>query len=232
MTLRNLNIAPRASLGFGLVALLVLLLGSFSLLQMTEMHKQSEQVDENWLPSIMSLGDVSQDLLRLRALTLRLLLNTDETRTQRNLTSVETLRSKLGEAQSNYEKLIFSTEETGLYQRFKQAESSYLQEQSKIVEAMRRNDRDAALAVAEGSLNDHADSMAKALVDLSELNRFGATAAAKNANEVFASARLWVIVMIVLALGLTVLLALLLTRSIVSPLSEAVRVAEVVRAVT
>jgi methyl-accepting chemotaxis protein len=228
MTLRNLNIAPRASLGFGLVALLVLLLGSFSLLQMTEMHKQSEQVDENWLPSIMSLGDVSQDLLRLRALTLRLLLNTDETRTQRNLTSVETLRSKLGEAQSNYEKLIFSTEETGLYQRFKQAESSYLQEQSKIVEAMRRNDRDAALAVAEGSLNDHADSMAKALVDLSELNRFGATAAAKNANEVFASARLWVIVMIVLALGLTVLLALLLTRSIVSPLSEAVRVAEVV----
>jgi methyl-accepting chemotaxis protein len=228
MTLRNLNIAPRASLGFGLVALLVLLLGSFSLLQMTEMHKQSEQVDENWLPSIMSLGDVSQDLLRLRALTLRLLLNTDETRTQRNLTSVETLRSKLGEAQSNYEKLISSTEETGLYQRFKQAESSYLQEQSKIVEAMRRNDRDAALAVAEGSLNDHADSMAKALVDLSELNRFGATAAAKNANEVFASARLWVIVMIVLALGLTVLLALLLTRSIVSPLSEAVRVAEVV----
>ena len=228
MTLRNLNIAPRASLGFGLVALLVLLLGSFSLLQMTEMHKQSEQVDENWLPSIMSLGDVSQDLLRLRALTLRLLLNTDETRTQRNLTSVETLRSKLGEAQSNYEKLISSTEEAGLYQRFKQAESSYLQEQSKIVEAMRRNDRDAALAVAEGSLNDHADSMAKALVDLSELNRFGATAAAKNANEVFASARLWVIVMIVLALGLTVLLALLLTRSIVSPLSEAVRVAEVV----
>jgi methyl-accepting chemotaxis protein len=228
MTLRNLNIAPRASLGFGLVALLVLLLGSFSLLQMTEMHKQSEQVDENWLPSIMSLGDVSQDLLRLRALTLRLLLNTDEIRTQQNLTSVETLRSKLGEAQSNYEKLISSTEEKGLYQRFKQAESSYLQEQSKIVEAMRRNDRDAALAVAEGSLNDHADSMAKALVDLSELNRFGATAAAKNANEVFASARLWVIVMIVLALGLTVLLALLLTRSIVSPLSEAVRVAEVV----
>lgn len=31
MSLRNLSIAPRASLGFGLVALLVLLLGAFSL---------------------------------------------------------------------------------------------------------------------------------------------------------------------------------------------------------
>ena len=42
MSLRNLSIAPRAALGFGLVALLVLLLGAFSLLQMSEMRKQSE----------------------------------------------------------------------------------------------------------------------------------------------------------------------------------------------
>ena len=34
MSLNNMNIAPRASLGFGLVALIVLLLGGFSLMQM------------------------------------------------------------------------------------------------------------------------------------------------------------------------------------------------------
>ncbi|MDO9618037.1 MAG: methyl-accepting chemotaxis protein [Pseudomonas sp.] len=231
MTLRNLNIAPRASLGFGLVALLVLILGGFSLLQMAEMNKQSEQVNENWLPSILSLGEMNQDVLRLRALTLRLMLNTDEAITQQNLARVEELRSMLGKAQGNYEKLISSAEEKSAYGRFKQAEGNYLQEQRKIVEAVRQSDLDAALAVANGSLNGHADSMAKALTELSELNRLGATAAAKTADEVFASARLWVIVMIVmiaLALGLTVILALLLTRSIVAPLTEAVRVAEVV----
>ncbi|MDP2447587.1 methyl-accepting chemotaxis protein [Pseudomonas sp.] len=228
MTLRNLNIAPRASLGFGLVALLVLILGGFSLLQMAEMNKQSEQVNENWLPSILSLGEMNQDVLRLRALTLRLMLNTDEAITQQNLARVEELRSMLGKAQGNYEKLISSAEEKSAYGRFKQAEGNYLQEQRKIVEAVRQSDLDAALAVANGSLNGHADSMAKALTELSELNRLGATAAAKTADEVFASARLWVIVMIALALGLTVILALLLTRSIVAPLTEAVRVAEVV----
>ena len=75
MSLRNLSIAPRAALGFGLVALLVLLLGAFSLLQMTEMRKQSEAVDQDWLPSVMALGEVSQDILRLRSVTLRLMLN-------------------------------------------------------------------------------------------------------------------------------------------------------------
>ncbi|MCR4510230.1 methyl-accepting chemotaxis protein [Pseudomonas sp. 32.2.56] len=228
MTLRNLNIAPRASLGFGLVALLVLVLGGFSLLQMAEMNKQSEQVNENWLPSILSLGEMSQDVLRLRALTLRLMLNSDESMARQNLARVEELRSHLGKAQGTYEKLISSAEERSAYGRFKLAESSYLQEQSKIVEAIRQNDLDAALAVANGPLNGHADSMAKALVELSEINRVGAGAAADAAEAVFTSARIWVILMIALALGLTVILALLLTRSIVSPLSEAVRVAEVV----
>ncbi|PKM26541.1 MAG: methyl-accepting chemotaxis protein [Gammaproteobacteria bacterium HGW-Gammaproteobacteria-13] len=228
MTLRNLNIAPRASLGFGLVALLVLILGGFSLLQMAEMNKQSEQVNENWLPSILSLGEMNQDVLRLRALTLRLMLNTDEAMTRQNLTRAEELKGMLGKAQGTYEKLISSAEEKSAYGRFKQAEGNYLQEQSKIVDAIRQGDRDAALAVANGPLNGHADSMAKALVELSELNRVGANAAADAADAVFASARLWVMVMIALALGLTVILALLLTRSIVAPLTEAVRVAEVV----
>ncbi|WP_298188468.1 methyl-accepting chemotaxis protein [uncultured Pseudomonas sp.] len=228
MTLRNLNIAPRASLGFGLVALLVLLLGSFSLLQMAEMNKQSDQINGNWLPSILSLGEMNQDILRLRALTLRMLASYEETVVADTLPRIEELRNMLEKAQADYEKLIVTAEERTVYERFKQGEYAYLQEQRKIVDAMRQNDASAARAVMEGSINSHADSMAKALNDLSVLNREGATAAAKSSDEVFASARLWVITMIVLAVLLTVVLALLLTRSIVAPLAEAVRVAEVV----
>lgn len=228
MTLRNLNIAPRASLGFGLVALLLLLLGGFSLLQMAEMNKDSGQVNDNWLPSVLSLGEMNQDILQLRALTLRLMLNTDEAITRQNLARVEELRDVLSKADGGYETLISSAEEKALYDSFKQAESSYLQEQSKVIEAVRQNDLDAALAVANGPLNSHADSMAKALAGLLSINRSGATAAAEDADKVFARARLWVIVMIAVAFGLTVILALLLTRSIVAPLTEAVRIAEVV----
>ncbi|MGE6791150.1 methyl-accepting chemotaxis protein [Pseudomonas guineae] len=228
MTLRNLNIAPRASLGFGLLALLVLLLGSFSLLQMAEINKKSEEINGNWLPSILSLGEINQDILRIRALTLRSMLNHDDGMTQQNLASINELVGKLNVAQDSYERLIASSEEKAIFDRFKQAQGGYFQEQRKILEALRQNDLDAALAVASGSLNAHADGMAKALSDLSVLNRTSATAAADSAAEVFASARFWVVAMIVLALLLTVVLALLLTRSIVAPLIEAVKVAEVV----
>ena len=106
MSLRNLSIAPRAALGFGLVALLVLLLGAFSLLQMSEMRKQSEAVDQDWLPSVMALGEVSQNILRLRAVTLRLLLSREPDELQRNLRLADELRTELSAADSSNQKLI------------------------------------------------------------------------------------------------------------------------------
>ena len=192
------------------------------------MNKQSESVNGNWLPAILSLGDMNQNILRLRTLTLRLLVTSDESLIKQDLDRIKGLRDSLDEAQKSYESVISTEEEAASYENFKQAKLSYLQEQSKITAAMQQSDRDAAIEVTNGTLNSHADSMAKALVELSEVNRLGATTAADTSSEVFTSARMWVIVMIVLALGLTVILAMIFTRSIVAPLAEVVQVAEVV----
>ena len=228
MSLRNFSIAPRAALGFGLVALLVVLLGIFSLTQMGEMREQSDEINENWLPSVLAIGDVSKDVLRLRAITLRSMLNRDSAEVQANLRLAEELRASLAKNQGIYEQLISSSEERSIYDEFKRSEAAYLQEQSRIMESVRQGNFDAAIEMAGGVLNQHADAMMQGLVKLTELNRVSALAAGESAKEVAESSRIWVIAMMVLATLVTVVLAMLLTRSIVAPLSEAVRVAEVV----
>jgi methyl-accepting chemotaxis protein len=195
---------------------------------MGEMDERSDEINENWLPSVLAIGDVSKDILRLRAISLRLMLNRDPAQVQSNLRLAEELRASLAKNQGTYEQLISSAEERGIYEEFKRAESAYLQEQSRIVESVRQGNFDAAIEVAGGSLNQHADAMLQGLGKLTELNRVGAVAAGEAVNDVTESARIWVIAMIILATLVTVALALLLTRSIVKPLSEAVRVAEVV----
>ena len=226
MSLRNFSIAPRAAIGFGLVALLVVLLGIFSLTQMGAMREKSDEINENWLPSVLAIGDVNVNVLRLRAITLRLILNRDSAQVQNNLRLAEELRSSLGKSLGNYEQLISSAEEQGIYDEFKRAEAAYLQEQGRITEAVRQGDFEAAAEVVGGSINQHADAMLQSLIKLTEINRVSALAAGKMAADVTESARVWVIAMMVLATLITVALALLLTRSIVAPLSEAVRVAE------
>ena len=75
---RNMRVAARSALGFGLIALIVLLVGIFSLMQMAEMHERSEEIDANWLPSIQTLSDVDRSFQQVRALTLRLAVLTSE----------------------------------------------------------------------------------------------------------------------------------------------------------
>ncbi|MFZ0157237.1 MCP four helix bundle domain-containing protein, partial [Pseudomonas sp.] len=103
MSLRNINIAPRAALGFGLVALLVFALGVFALMQMTSMRQQSEQVDSNWLPSVIAVGQMTQDTMRIRALTLRLLINRDPQSLQQNKARIEEIKAGLSKAQQQYQ---------------------------------------------------------------------------------------------------------------------------------
>lgn len=228
MTLRNLNIAPRAALGFGLIALLVLLLGCFSLIQMSEMNKQTEKVNENWLPSIQGLNDFSQNFLRLRALTLRVMLKRDQAGAEQEISGAMAMKAEMQKAQDTYTTLIVNDEEKALFDKYLSAQELYLQEQTKIFEAVRRSDTDAVLALADGPLNGYATDVTRNLLVLSDFNRTGANEAAALSRSVFESAWFWVIAMIIVTLVLTVVLALLFTRSIVAPLADAVRVAEVV----
>ena len=50
MSLRNLNIAPRAFLGFAFIALLVIVLGVFAVNRMTSIHQASIDMETTQLP--------------------------------------------------------------------------------------------------------------------------------------------------------------------------------------
>jgi methyl-accepting chemotaxis protein len=228
MSLRNLNIAPRAGLGFGLLALLVFALGGFALLQMNNMRQQAQEVDSNWLPSVMAVGEMSQDLLRVRALTLRLLINRDPQALSQNESKLNDLKQGLGAAQQRYEALIALPRERELFERFKSLEAQYLQRQTQVMSFSREGQVESAVKVVNGEMNQLADEMAATLHELIGLNESSANAATDLAQAVFSSARIWVIGMVVVAGLVTVFLAVLLTRSIVIPLAQSVGVAEVV----
>ncbi|MBV4469639.1 methyl-accepting chemotaxis protein [Pseudomonas siliginis] len=228
MNIRSLNIAPRAGLGFGLLALMVFALGAFALLQMSNMRAQSDEVDNNWLPSVMAVGEMSQDMLRLRALTMRLLLNRDPKALEQNIAKLDELRSGLSEAQQRYDGLIVLPEERVLFERFKGTEHKYLELQAQVLQLSAQNRVAEAATILNDQMSPLADEIAATLRELVELNKQNAGLATEAARLVFKQSRLWVGVMIAMAALITIGLALLLTRSIVVPLSQSLSVAEVV----
>ncbi|WPN52244.1 methyl-accepting chemotaxis protein [Pseudomonas sp. P9_2] len=226
MNIRSLNIAPRAGLGFGVLALMVFALGGFALLQMANMRQQSDQVENNWLPSVMAVGEMNQDLLRVRALTLRLLVNRDPQALAQNEQKLTDLKNGMPHAQALYEALIVLPEERTLFDRFKAQEQQYLQRQDQVMAFSKGNRLDEAITVVNGEMNQLADQIAVTLRDLVNLNKTSANQAASLAQSVFSQSRTGVIGMIILTALITVGLAVWLTRSIVLPLAQSLKVAQ------
>jgi methyl-accepting chemotaxis protein len=230
MTVRNMNIAPRAALGFGVLALLVFGLGAFALVQMSSMRKQSDLVEGKWLPSVMELGTMGQDLMRIRTLTLRLMLNRSADALQENYAKIDKLKAGLQSTEQHYVALIESPRERELYEGFATAKQAYFQRQNRVMELSRQNQMDDALQVINGEMNQYADKMTQALNELTAINKKGAGEATDLAQQVFGSAQSWVMGMIVLTALITLVLAWGLTRSIVQPLAQALGIAQVIAA--
>ncbi|WP_217474225.1 methyl-accepting chemotaxis protein [Stutzerimonas stutzeri] len=230
MSLRNIGIAIRATLAFGLVAILLVCIGAFSLIQMARMDSAADELSDNWMPSLSVLKDVNQAILRQRIFTLRTLVLTDEAALAKNMASIKELKSQVETMTVEYERYLTGAEERSLFDAFKRAYSVYQNDQQTVLGYVDQGRLEDARSYLNVTLLANADVLMKTLIALGDFNNAGAKGATQSANDTYDSARLAVMVAIAVALLISVLLAWLLIRSIVIPLAEAVRVTEVVAA--
>lgn len=225
---RNMSIGRRATLGFALMGVLLVFLGLFSLYKLSTLRAASEEIDNNWLLSINHMNQLSSDIARIRLESMRLLVNQDETARQRSLGLIADARQDKDKVLHEYSRLILSAEEQQRADELTRSLDTYLTYVDQLVEKARQNDIDGARLLLNGSITQQGAELGKHLTALIDLNRDGAAAAAERAVEQFQSGRLVVSGILVLSVALTLLLAWQLTRSIVVPLAQAVRVAQTI----
>jgi len=224
---RQMKIALRAGLGFGFVALIVFALGVFALTRISAMESEAEEIDQRLLPTIQLLGQANQEFLRIRAGTLRLLIS-DQQEQRSGVDGLSKLRQTLAQERQDLDRLIHDSEGKALLATFDQSLARYETFQRQIIDLALQGRTDEAIALTRGELNEHARVTSDTLRDLIDLKRKAADSASDRSIEVAASAFQGVVVAMVLAVIATIVLAMLLTRSIVQPLAEAVGVAEVI----
>ncbi|KPA91890.1 methyl-accepting chemotaxis protein [Pseudomonas asplenii] len=228
MSLRNMNIAPRAFLGFAFIALLVIVLGVFAQTRMTVIRQASIDMQTNQLPSVGYLGNVIEGVLRMRILSFRVLTNREPAALQEAETRIAFLVDKVRKDQKSYADLPSQGEELAKYREFSATLETYLQDQTRMMELSRQNKLDELRNLINTQIKAGTDLMGVQLNQLVEINKAGAKAASDEAGRQYDNASTGIISVSVIAALMTVLLAWLLTRSIVSPLKTAVETAEII----
>ena len=228
MSVRNLTIGLRASLFFALMTLLMVALGGFALLQMQRMHSYSNEVDKNWLPAILASNDIGLATSRVRALTLRLLTQETPADINDTLARMQEGKAALDAADGRYEALISSEQERSAYGQFVAARDRYMAQQEVVTDLVKSGRRQAAEDAVSSKLNGYADDMVAKLAELTRLNQQGASAAAGKTSDVYGDSVKMVLGLAIASVVATIVLALMLTRSIVGPISQALQVARTI----
>ncbi|PWE43740.1 methyl-accepting chemotaxis protein [Pseudomonas prosekii] len=228
MSLRNLNIAPRAFLGFAFIALLVIVLGVFAVSRMSIIRQSSVDMGSTQLPSVSYLGNVTENILRMRILSFRILVNREPASLQEAEARIGVLNDKARKAQASYAELPAGKDEKALYQTFSTTLDNYMQAQREMLDLSRQNKVDEMRVLINTRIKDGTDLMGEQLNKLVAFNLEGAKAAGVIAENNYNTAVNGIVIVSVVAALMTVLLAWLLTRSIVTPLNRAVQAAETI----
>ncbi len=224
MRLRNLNVAPRAALFFALIIALVFVLGAFAIMQMGKLRDSEKDVELNWMASIRQTALMNTTVLRLRLETQRGLA--DPQSIQKTIDNFPGYRKTFTDAVAAYEPLIASDKERSFYAPVKNSADAYVKQLDLLEPLMRQGDITAAVNLVSTGIRPLTNTMEAQIKDLTTFNNEGAAQAGQNATDLYNNG-LWLVVGIIAGVViLTVGLALLLTKSITSPINDALSVAE------
>ncbi len=226
MSLRNMNIAPRAFLSFALIGGLMMILGVFALNQMSKIRGAAEEITLNSVPSIQSIDEFTQLTLRQRVLSYRLLVNREPDVQQKTMETLETRNQQIRAAQATYEKLIASPQERAAYDQYVQLLGQYRQIEDRMKTLSRNNQVDELRTLLNTDLLNNSEAVNAVLNRLLEINTQQTHDTNQQAADQYDSAFDLVIALLVAATALTLALAWSLTNSITKPIANALGAAE------
>ncbi len=224
MRLRNLNLAPRAALFFSAIIVLVLVLGVIAILQMGKLRDAEKDVELNWMASIRQTAMMNATVLRLRLETQRAVA--DPQTIQKTVADFPGYRKAFADAFSGYEPLISGDQERTLFQTAKASADAYSKQLDALEPLLKQGDTGAIVQLVANGIRPLTNAMEGEIKALTDYNNEGAEKAGQAATDTFTTGTWLVIALIVLVMAMTAGLAFLLTRSITSPIGDALSVAE------
>jgi methyl-accepting chemotaxis protein len=208
------------------IMLLMLLLGAFSILQLSRVNGSTEDIATRWLPGLAAVDNLDKISNEFRRWELQFILSTSRAEWDLDQKKMAEVEERLKQADAGYQKLISSPDEKKLYGEYQAAWISY-RETVKTIVALSENGREKeALLLSRGVAKKDFDAALDALDKDTLLNKKGSDAAYQKAGAVYGNARILIAAVLAVALLVGITIALLAAGLISRALQRAVTVAD------
>ena len=219
MSMRALKLNFRTTLCFGLVCLLLLIQGAMTLIKVDKVYSSTVEIETNWLPSIRLAGEIDSAFYKLR-LDLRRYAMDISRQDPASLEKLKATRTEALDVAERYGPLVSSPEEQAKYNDALTGIKNYSQKMDEFLapaSTLSAEQMSTYLREVNGPI---ALDVQRSISELIALNERGSKAAVQVASSEYDAARLFTWILMAASLLITVVVASLFTRSIITPVRE------------
>nr|WP_315339049.1 methyl-accepting chemotaxis protein [Pseudomonas grimontii] len=219
MSMRALKLNFRTTLCFGVVCLLLLIQGTMTLIKVDKVYSSTVEIESNWLPSIRLAGEIDSAFYKLR-LDLRRYAMDIGRQDPASLEKLKATRTEALDLAERYGPLVSSPEERAKYNDALTGVKNYSQKMDEFLAQASTLSAEQMSTYLRDVNGPIAVAVQRSISELIALNEQGSKAAVQVASSEYDAARLFTWILMGASLLITVVVASLFTRSIITPVRE------------
>jgi methyl-accepting chemotaxis protein len=223
----NLRLRSKLMAAFASVVLMTAVLGIFAISRLSTVNDQSTVMASHWMISQRAAADLSSVTGDYRIAELQFISSSAGERT-RFEPAMAAKVAEVNKLMTEYTALLSNADEKALWESFKSDWSTYQVSHDKLMAAAKDGKFDEVHEMAIGPTQQLYEHFSDTLDKLVKFNVAGGTAASDEADKLYASARLAIILAIVLVGALGIGLAWAVSGQISTPVEEAAHVLQAV----
>ena len=213
------TIGRKLIFSFILVLVIILTLSAFSITSTFRLNNNTKEVSEEVLPKVESIGEINYIAEHILSTTQKHMLSDDESYKRKYEYELEGQYTLIDKAFSDYKKLLVTKEEKALYEKLHTEWNDFVEKNAEILELSNKmNTKNAVLTSFSGTALF--DKMHTDLDSLIKMHQKQGKQINEDSNKEFTNVTYTTLISVIVAFVLTILIAVVLIRSIRKPLTK------------
>jgi len=223
--LKNMKIGRRLGTGFGVMVLMLMVVGGFAIMQVRSLNSEVDTIVNDRFPKTVMANKMIDDINVIARGLRNIIIDTGAASREAELQRIADSRKSVGELLEKLRDSITSTEGKAIIAKIEAVRPVYIKQTTDYMNLVKGGNIDQArqllLTDIRNSQRAYLEAVGELIAFQSALASSGGKAAAADASRTL----IIISVILAIALALGVVLGLLITRSIVSPVNACVEAA-------
>ncbi|MFT7772257.1 methyl-accepting chemotaxis protein [Roseateles sp.] len=212
--------------GFGIVLLLAVFVVLFAIQQLGRVNRASTEIAGGYLPAVLATSEINTNTADFRNAQFEHVVTEDPGKMDGFEKDMARVLGQLDDNRKHYVALIGGDEERRLWERFEAEWRKYLAVQPELLKLSRSQQTTQAQALLDGEAGQSYRRSSDYLEELIRFNRARADQASRDADALYGSARLMLVVALLVMLAMGVGIGWLLSGRIAGDVGRAQRAVE------